>query len=89
MSSLLTTDEIIEQIQVLRSGLLPGYAEDGDEGERSIQEYNAFYENNITTALGAGSAYLDSFQALLEDSLSPTILDATDCGTMSTACRNL
>jgi hypothetical protein len=67
MVSASTIDDIIQQIQVLRSGLLPGYAGDGDEGERTIEDYVAVYGNNIDSAMPAVSEYLGAFQALLDE----------------------
>jgi hypothetical protein len=75
MAASLTIDEIIERIQFLRLALLPAYAEDGDEGERSIEDYVAFFRTKLNEAITATSRYIKSLEVLLGNRSSDEALN--------------
>jgi hypothetical protein len=60
-----STSWIIGEIQFLRLNVVPPYTLDDDEGQRSEDEYVAFYRKNIVEAIRATDAYIEAFGAIV------------------------
>lgn len=58
--------QIIARLRLLRLNTMPPYTYDGDEGERSVDEYLAFFNDRINDSIFALDEYIKSLQGLLE-----------------------
>lgn len=59
-------EDALNEIRLLRTAVLPAYAEDDDEDTRSDEEYIRFFSDNVNEAIRAAAKYCDAFQYLVE-----------------------
>jgi len=53
---------LIDKVRVDRLSLLPPYCLDGDENERTVDEYVDFYSKNLSEGILATRSYIDALQ---------------------------
>lgn len=61
-----TMEDLISQLQLVRTNVLPPYTYDDDEGQRSDDEYMDFYSGCLDEAVAAVTEYIDRFHQLAQ-----------------------